>query len=279
MNKNVLISKLTRFTNDTWSSSKKITHSHMGVWEEYPCANPDGPVDNSDCDEDEPLCNCPCQELKPDSDEEVERINQELNDGLGGFWRWWFDLWGYEIPTVSKDDLKEPTKEEIKEAKESIKECELIKSAEGLGEEYLGCLWTDLEHPSSCNCPCVGKKFGEYLEYTNTYSTYWDTPPQQPLWRNAQMMLVTSQKSLMIIHGDLTLRPGTLIYIKEPKATEDKEKRLGGRWLVAGIQHRIGNFPHAHAMDISLVRDTAVFDPNGDTNVFESIWEFIKDLL
>ena len=29
------------------------------------CANPDGPVDNSECDDDNPLCNCPCQELNP----------------------------------------------------------------------------------------------------------------------------------------------------------------------------------------------------------------------
>lgn len=251
----------------------------MGVWDEYPCANPEGPVDNSDCDEDEPLCNCPCQELKPDSDEEVERINEELGLGLGGFWGWWYDtVHGINFGEVTKDDLKEPTKEEIKEAKESIKECGLIESTDGLGEEYLGCLWTDLDHPSSCNCPCVGKKFGSYLDYTRTYSTYWDTPPQQPLWRNAQMVLVTSQKAAMRIHGDLTLRPGTLIYIREPKSKEDKEKRLGGRWLVASISHTMGAMPHAHVMDIALVRDTQVFDPNDDPSIFESMWELIKGL-
>ena len=48
MNRPILISRLTRFANDQWTASKKITHSHMGVWDEYPCANPEGAVDNSD---------------------------------------------------------------------------------------------------------------------------------------------------------------------------------------------------------------------------------------
>ena len=31
----------------------------------YPCANPRGPVSNLDCPEDDPLCNCPCADLRP----------------------------------------------------------------------------------------------------------------------------------------------------------------------------------------------------------------------
>ena len=79
MKKVQLISKLTEFANTAYVHSRKITHAHGGVWDEYPCANPDGPVDNSDCPEDDDLCNCPCQELKPDSEEQLEIINKELN--------------------------------------------------------------------------------------------------------------------------------------------------------------------------------------------------------
>lgn len=268
MSKKQLVSRLTEFANSSWASSKKITLSHNGVWDDYPCANPDGPVDNSDCPEDNPLCNCPCQELKPDSEEYLNIINSEL------------DSYNTDVFLLLPIDMKEPTEQEIKEAEEAIKECELIETNDKLGPDYLGCLWDDIEHPSSCNCPCVGSKFGEYLDYTRTYSTYWDTPPQQPLLRNAQMQLITSQSARLTIMGDLTLRPGTLIYVKEPFETElGIEKRVGGRWLVASITHSIGAFPVAHGMVLELIRDTSVFDPNDDVITFEDIWEMIKSFM
>ena len=37
----------------------------------YPCANPQGPVSNIDCPEDDPLCNCPCREIRPNSTEKA----------------------------------------------------------------------------------------------------------------------------------------------------------------------------------------------------------------
>lgn len=283
MSKIKLVSKLTEFVNT--KSDKKITHGHVGIWDDYPCANPDGAVDNSECDEDDPLCNCPCQELKPNSEEEVERINTEnIPDNitsLGDFADLVGDLLTGELEEpITSEDLTEPTDEEIEEAKKSIKECELIK--EHLNEDWLGCLWNDLEHPSSCNCPCVGKRFSEYLDYTRTYSTYWNSPPEQKLWRNAQMLLISSQKSAIQIHGDLTLRPGTLIYIKDKKLGKNKneeEKRIGGRWLVAGISHQIGGSPIAHSMTLDLIRDTQTNDPNGKVESGFSIWDRLMGLL
>lgn len=277
MDKLRLVSKLTEFAEKKWAVTKQITPNHLGVWDNgYPCANPDGPVDNSECDDSDPLCNCPCQELKPDSQEEVDRINTELSNSLwNDVVNYWNFLFGEGETSITSAYLKEPTDKQLKDAEMAIKECELIKTV--LGEDYLGCLWDDMEHPSSCNCPCVGPKFKDYLEYTRTYSTYWDTPPNQPLLRNAQMMLITSQKAQMRIIGDLTLRPGTMIYIKEPhEDNPGKEKRIGGRWLVAGISHSIGAFPIAHEMYVDLIRDTAVFSPDEDPNLWKSIWELIK---
>ena len=37
----------------------------------YICANPDGPVYNTGCPDDDPLCNCPCKELRPYTSEVV----------------------------------------------------------------------------------------------------------------------------------------------------------------------------------------------------------------
>ncbi len=237
MKKKELLSKLTTFANQGWN--RQITHGFRGVVDDgYPCANPNGPVDNSDCEESDPLCNCPCQELKPDS--------------------------------------FEPTDEEIKEVENSIKECDLIK--EQLGEEWLGCLWNKLDHPSSCNCPCVGEKFKDYLKYNRTYSTYWDTSPKQPLWREAQLALLNSQSATMMIHGDFTLRPGELIYILDTvhssKDNKIQLKRHGGRWMVVNIDHLIN--PISHDMIVTLMRDSTTTDPNINEEItLEDLWGWI----
>ena len=262
MNRPQLVSRLTEFANTAWIHSK-ITHGHGGVWDKYPCANPEGLVNNSDCPEDDSLCNCPCQELKPDSEEQLEIINKELNG---------IDVNGNAIVwTVFSEDMKEPTNKEVAEAEESIKECELIKSTEGLGEEYLGCLWKHLDHPSSCNCPCVGSRFGEYLDYTRTYATYWDTNLNRPLLRNAQMHLLNAEQLMVEIMPDYTLRPGTCIYIVDPIGGPDEdptERKFGGRWLVSSITHKIGAIPIAAAMTVLLIRDTQVHDPNKQVEAF-----------
>ena len=274
MKKIQLISKLTAFANTAYVHSRKITHAHGGVWDEYPCANPDGPVDNSDCPEDDDLCNCPCQELKPDSEEQLERINEELNNQNGIFGDptsaenagtdYNPDFGGGPDShewSVSAEDMKEPTEKEVIEAEENIKECELIK--EHFSEDHLGCLWKDLKHPSSCNCPCVGSKFGDYLRLTRTYSTFWDTEPNQPLVRNAQMSLLRAQKVVLTIMPDYTLRPGMFFYIKD-EDTDGNEKKFGGRWLVQSIIHAMGATPIAGTMTVSGIRDTQVRDPNED---------------
>ena len=140
------------------------------------------PVDNCDCPEEDPLCNCPCPDLKPDE--------------------------------------SEPTQEELEEALNAIKECDKIKSE--LGSDYLGCMWGNQNHPSSCceeedGGPCVGEKFKDYVEYNRTYSTYWDTSPKTPLLRNAQMMLINAQKAMVVVNGDYTLKPGIVISLRGPE--------------------------------------------------------------
>ena len=252
MNKLNLLSKLGKYANEEWAVKKKINHAHWAAWDKYPCANPDGPVDNSNCPDDEPLCNCPCQELKPDSDEEIERINKELHGET--------EEGGAIMSSITPQDMEEPTDKEVEDSEESIKECELIKSV--LGEKYLGCLWQDVKHPSSCNCPCVGEKFGEYLGLTRTYATYWDTEPNQPLIRNAQMTLLGSQTVKLHLMPDYTLRPGMFIYIVDQETASRKEKKFGGRWLVKGIINHLGGFPIAGAMEVIAVRDTQVQNPN-----------------
>lgn len=224
----------------TWAATDfpntKINHGAAAIYDDYGCANPEGMVDNTDCPEDDPLCNCPCQDLKPSEQEE-----------------YFFGLFS------SDEVLEEPTDEQVREKYLKTKECDLIEDV--LGEEYLGCLWRDPDHPASCNCPCVGDKFKEYLEYDRTYSTYWDTPPTQPLYRDAQMLLINSQQALVILNGDLSLRPGELININNPAAADSaRQKRFAGPWMVGEINHIITN-ANQHRMEVTLHRDSNSIDP------------------
>ena len=197
LNPNFLVN-LRKFANTHWPNMR-IGHSIWASDPKYPCANPDGPVDNSDCGTDGPFCMCPCQELIPDSPEELERINAEIHgvgeDGEAVAW------------SISPDDMKEPTDEELDQLKEDMKECGWIEQYLNTeeGDDWRGCIWNDTGHPSSCNCPCVGNRFKDYMEYTKTYSTYWDTPNNTPLWRNAQMQLINAQKCVIVVNGDFSL--------------------------------------------------------------------------
>ena len=262
------IVKLKKFANEVWPNMR-LGHSIWGVDTKYPCANPDGPVDNSDCDGDEnPLCNCPCQELMPDSEEQVERINQERIDAVGVDVNFDNEDDYSEEPTfVTAEELKEPTDEELKELLEATKECDAIE--EVLGEEWQGCLWNDQDNPSSCNCPCVGDKFDEYLEYTRTNATYWDTPKHVGMWRQAQMLLINAQKCVIIVDGDFSLQPGRIISLKAEEPNPDapegewKKHRVSGRWLLHGIEHVVS--PTTHRMFVLLMRDSCSIDPNEGT--------------
>tara|TARA_R100001082_G_scaffold106894_2_gene80231 strand:- start:8566 stop:12939 length:4374 start_codon:yes stop_codon:yes gene_type:complete len=198
----------------------------------HSCANPEGPVSKSGCPDDFPWCNCPMQELIPR------------------------DEAGEVIP--------KPTASELEDIKKTIRECELIESE--LGEEWLGCIWKDPNNISSCNCPNIGSRFKEYMEYLRTYSTYWNTPKYTPLYRMAQMSLIKSQTANAVVAGDFSRRPGDIIKITNSQETDQKysEKRGSGKWMIAEINHVIDS-PSNHLMGLTLIRDSNPVDPNEST--------------
>jgi hypothetical protein len=146
----------------------------------------------------------------------------------------------------------EPTYTELTQLEKEIKECDLIEKV--LGEDWLGCVWGDPKSPLNCSCPCLGKHFLDYLKYSQTYCTFWQTPPERPLLRNAQMMQILSNKIMIHVVGDFTLRPGNMIKIGIPG------KRYSGYWLVSAITHNIAKTKHS--MDVTLIRDSESSDPN-----------------
>ena len=276
----------------------------------YQCANPEGPVSSLGCPEDNIYCNCPCQELIPrkervasrqelidlgvdvpstflgiteyiwfivDNDnnilEEFEgRPGASLNEVVGGGP---FSGYGTIQDWLEENGSIEekPTDEILEEAKRKTKECELI--SDRLGESWLGCMWSNLDDPISCNCPCRGDKFSDYVEYTRTWATYWDTPANSPLLRNAQMLQLNSQKALIVVNGDFSLKPGQLIKLNIPLGidAERSESRVSGNWLVSQIIHSFAT-QQTHRMTVSLVRDTASVETQ------ESSWvEWFKNIL
>ena len=236
-----------------FSAQFVVYGKESGVCRNYECANPNGPVrvprrEPGQTDEEyDPYINCPMQELRPDfidsSDDEQE-------------------------VTITEDsfdpELKEPTKLEIEELRKEIKEdqCEFIER--DLGPEYIGCVYSDPDLPYSCNCPERGELFEDLLGLYRTRATFWSTPNKTPLRRNAQMIQLTSQNSVGVLNGDLTLRPGSIIAVSIPHSVSQSNryrfKRMGGRYMVGKITHKIGL--QNHLMSVSLFRDGSPQDPN-----------------
>jgi hypothetical protein len=210
-----------------------------GGCEGYPCSNPD-PISNAGCPPDDPVCNCPCQELRPD------RMTLGITGGYSGI------------------TGPEPTYKELSDLEKEIRECDLIE--EKLGEEWLGCMWGDPKSPLNCTCPCIGEKFMDYLRYSQTYCTFWNTPPERPLLRNAQMVLINANKVVIKVNGDLTMRPGMVVSLSYGN------KRFSGKWLVASINHDFGM--NKHFMSMTLIRDSEYTDhENRSKKLILNTWD------
>jgi len=264
----------------------------------YTCANPEGPVDNNGCPSDDPYCNCPeeiktlqpkdaflvetgaegTQTLNYDpfgiitieipSGEYTHKVINSSGESLGEF----NSLEDAQDFIDDLDPVPEPTDEELEELLQKSKYCKLIEeggtgSEEPLDEEYLGCDWQDPDSNTSCICPEVGSKYKDWKKYYETYSTFWNTPKQTPLLRNAQMTLLTAQKAKAIVHGDFSIRPGAIINLEISNINNDNSyKSSSGKWMVAEIEHSIFG-ANAHTMTLTLIRDSLYVDANSSQSV------------
>ena len=68
------------------------------------------------------------------------------------------------------------------------------------------------------------------------------------------MMQILSNKIMISVLGDFTLRPGNRIKINMPG------KRYHGYWLVSTISHDVAKTKHL--MSVILIRDSESSDPN-----------------
>tara|TARA_R110000824_G_scaffold210105_2_gene395911 strand:+ start:205 stop:1095 length:891 start_codon:yes stop_codon:yes gene_type:complete len=261
----------------------------------YTCANPEGPVDNNGCPSDDPYCNCP-EEIKTLQPKDAFLVETDQESAGGPFSS--SDVDESEVSSSpykvinsdgdfldefesrqdaldfieELDPAPEPTDEELEELLQKSKYCKLIEeggtgSEEPLGEEYLGCDWQDPDSNFSCICPEVGSKYKDWKKYYETYSTFWNTPKQTPLLRNAQMTLLTAQKAKAIVHGDFSIRPGAIINLEISNINNDNSlKSSSGKWMVAEIEHSIFG-ANAHTMTLTLIRDSLYVDANSSQSV------------
>ena len=138
-----------------------------------------------------------------------------------------------------------------------IDECQLIEDR--LGKDYLGCDYSNPKAVNSCGCPERGQKYSDYLKYVSTYATFWETPDQTPLRRNALMNQLETQKASITVAGDLSVRPGFVLNVDNPKSPEKEEAeysqhRIAGKWFVSGIKHVMSS--QSHVMSFNCNRDS-----------------------
>lgn len=195
------------------------------------CISPKGYVNNIGCEPNDPYCECSGKTVMP--------------------------------------KVREPSYKELAIAFNKTKECELIKKV--LGEEYLGCILSDDQNVVSCNCPEQGEKFKDLLATIRTHSTFYNTPPETPLRRNAQMMFFNAQRAMMMIFPNDELKIGTILTINKPNPSSEyanKYERVSGKWMVTGIS-RIFKSANIEHMIVLLNRDSTQLGSSTSATTYE----------
>jgi hypothetical protein len=150
---------------------------------------------------------------------------------------------------------EEPTYLELYQAYQRTKECNYVK--EFLGEDWLGCVWSNPDASCNCICPEIGPRFPEYKAYMETYATFWGARLDQPLVDLKSRLLLERQKIRITVPPNDKAKIGELVEVIIPNdipETKHKFKRISGKWRVTGIDH-IFRGQNTYYMEITLVRD------------------------
>jgi len=255
------------------------------------CMNPYGQVNNMDCPDWDPVCNCWITQFMPGITEppgmsldyfrksinECELMNKELNQDQQ------INEWAgvdfsnpystYNCP-ICDPNLQQPV--DIKKIKkleyykingssplENIQGKPFIY-AQGISGISGGITLSgnlEIDEPGddieSTDWRINGVCFPLYLEYSKTNATFWNTLEKTPLLRKGQVNALQAQKIKILVNGRYEIKPGSLVRLKIPIGDETsnilKEKRFGGRWMVYRIERVITKTKHS--MYLYLMRD------------------------
>lgn len=111
--------------------------------------------------------------------------------------------------------------------------------------------------------------FKDYLAYSKTNATFWNTPEKTPLLRRAQTTLLTYQRIKIMVNGDFDIKPGQILTIYMPTLglKPITETRFAGTWMIYSVAHNMG--PESHTMSLSLMRDGNNNNPDIITSIFQ----------
>mgnify|MGYP003640199721 CR=1 FL=1 len=195
------------------------------------------------------------------------------NEWLGCATRdyWYYGSLQRSTPTARK---KSHTHAELSYFKDLCSESPAVREALNIDGESDSLDWKKsfpglFSEGPLCTCPCqnsssatISKNFYKYMEYTNTFSRYWNTDHWVPLMRNAQYQLFRSQQLKFTSAGNLKRKPGEIILIHLPiiTALTDVEVDLTrgeimqGKYMITSIKHQITS-NNTHTMDVEVSRD------------------------
>ena len=285
---------------------KKTSGTSYEISEFGPCMNPMGFVSNLDCPDGNPLCNCPNKDLMPKggtgnvqvvlaepTDEELLSLLQKTNEcqkikEVLEPSRWFGIDYSnphclyncYDTPGIcgssasykgisGMDNTPLPSTEfpyAKRKAYTITNENDNTKNIYSYNTELLGL--TGVTGPTGPDGLIVSN-FKDYLAYSKTNATFWNTPEKTPLLRRAQTTLLTYQRIKITVNGDFDIKPGHILTINMPISGLDNitETRFAGSWMIYSIAHNMGL--ESHTMILSLMRDGNNNDPNTINSTFK----------
>lgn len=127
-------------------------------------------------------------------------------------------------------------------------ECEKVAATvNGLGSNWLGCLWGSPMAPFSCSCPDIGSNYLNYLKLRLSVATFWNTPTTVPPKRNEFLdCLEYSKKVTITVSGNFDIRPGNVIQLRVNSMAaypvlSGTTSLLSDRYYVLAVKHTITN--------------------------------------
>jgi len=184
---------------------------------------------------------------------------------------WYYGSLQRSTPTARK---KSHTNAELSYFKDLCAKSEEVGKALNIDGESDGLDWEKsfpglFSEGPLCTCPCqnskdatISKNFYKYMEYTNTFSRYWNTDHWAPMMRIAQNLLLKSQTLQLTMSGNLQRKPGEIIFVHLPiiTAQTDVEVDLSsgefmqGKYIIRSIKHQITS-NNEHTMEVEVCRD------------------------
>ncbi len=241
MSKNVFLNKIIATTA---SKTNEIDEEHIEA-KEYICANPLAIYGASPRTVDECL-----EKFFPGYTQDAA-----LNDMVG-------KIRPSKTPTQSSTETTLLIYEEDPEPDGCTLTCAFTETklcddiSKKMGDNFLGCLYSEPNAPFSCDCPKYGKDFPKLLAAALKNSTFWGTPFESPLARRAFIALLNATKIQVTIDGTFAVRPGYKVNIEDiPREYSGNNfGKLHGNWIVLNVNHRIFKDRHQETT-LTLVRD------------------------